>query len=370
MFNRMDIQKPGGVLKVDLGKNEVCGNSIESNETMVLSKKNSFKEHVTLETNGNCVDSSTQEHADLVKHKPLLVKKPAFGVGLKSSDMDKTNEKGEHASNPKALLRSKVKSDEGEVRRGKVHARQVEEEENVKCTKDSIDLDNRPTKKAKIDCTIKVSDDKGKICEQRHVKVEEKIRCTKGSGELDHGQSKSKLNTSTKVVNDKSKSSDHKRTNDKKVLSSTASTLDDKCKLKNMEDSLGTNKAPCKKTKPDDKATTLSNVKLSKTSQHKDFLGTNEGPSKKMKPNVKVMTLSDGKLPPPTESQNKAKSYGSQVLEVPERPNVSTVTLSTFIFVQWPLIKSISNGWVCNYVVLWHMNLNVDAIPCVSTLWV
>ncbi|CAL8996598.1 unnamed protein product [Prunus brigantina] len=326
MFNRMDIQKPGGVLKVDLGKNEVCGNSIESNETMVLSKKNSFKEHVTLETNGNCVDSSTQENADLVKHKPSLVEKPAFGVGLKSSDMDKTNEKGEHASNPKALLRSKVKSNEGEVRRGKVHARQVAEEEIVKCTKDSVDLDNRPTKKAKIDCTIKVSDDKGKICEQRHVKVEEKIRCTKGSSELDHGQSKSKLNTSTKVVNDKSKTSDHKRMNDKKVLSSTASTLDDKCKLKSMENSLGTNKAPCKKTKPDDKATTLSNVKLPKTSQRKDFLGTNEGPSKKMKPDVKVMTLSDGNLPPPTESQNKAKNYGSQVLEVTQRPDADRRT--------------------------------------------
>ncbi|XP_068312291.1 protein ANTI-SILENCING 1-like [Pyrus communis] len=358
MFNRKEIQKPGGVLKVDLGKNEVCGNVIASNETMVLSKKNSFKENITLETNENCVDSSTQENGDLVKHKPSLVEKPASGVGLNSSDTDKRNEKLEHVSNPMALLRFEVKSDEGEVKHGKVHARQVEEEEKVKFTKDNIDSDNRPTKKAKLDT--------GKIRERIHVEVERKKKFTsvcdpkvkndasievgnnknkssdlkhrsdtrvlspKVSDEVDHGQSKKpKLDTSIEVPNDKSKSSDPKCVNATKVLSPTMSALDDISKLKFAKDSLGTNNSPLKKMKPDDKATTISNGNdgnLPKASQRKvkhDCRGTDEESCKKINLNEKAMALSDGKLPkvPPTQSQSMADKVDGLVVEVTRHPN-------------------------------------------------
>ncbi|XP_068345141.1 protein ANTI-SILENCING 1-like isoform X1 [Pyrus communis] len=363
MFNRKDIQKPGGVLKVDLGKNEVCGNSIASNETVVLSNKNSFKENITLETNGNIVDSSTLENGDLVKHKPSLVEKPAYGVGLNSNEKDKMNEKQEHVSNPKVLLSSEVKSDEGEVKRGKVHAQEVEVEEKVTFTKDNVDSDNRPTKKAKLD------DDKGS--EQILAEVERKKKCTnvcdpkakndtsieavndkKNSSDLncmnvtkavspkvpvevDHGQSKKpKLDTSIEVPNDKSKSSDLRRVNATKVLSSTTSALDDESKHKCVEDSLGTNNAFLKKMKPDDKAMTISkgnNGKLPKASQRKvkhveDSRGANEESCKKIKLDEKSMALSDGKLPkvPPTQSQSMVENVDGQ--EVTRRPDVDRRT--------------------------------------------
>ncbi|RXH72629.1 hypothetical protein DVH24_012313 [Malus domestica] len=364
MFNRRDIQKPGGVLKVDLGKNEVCGNSIASNETVVLSNKNSFKENITLETNGNIVDSSTLEKGDLVKHKPSLVEKPAYGVGLNSNEKDKMNEKQEHVSNPKVLLSSEVKSDEGEVKCGKVHAQQVEVEEKVMFTKDNVDSDNRPTKKAKLD--------NGKGSEQILAKVERKKKCTnvcdskakndtsievvndkKNSSDLscmnvtkvvspnvpvevDHGQSKKpKLESSIEVPNDKSKSSDLKHVNATKVLSSSTSALDDKSKLKRAKDSLGTNNALLKKMKLDDKAMTISegnNGKLPKASQRKvkhveDSRGANEESCKKIKLDEKAMAPCDGKLPkvPPTQSQSMAEKVDGQ--EVTRRPDVVTEAL-------------------------------------------
>ncbi|XP_068345147.1 protein ANTI-SILENCING 1-like isoform X2 [Pyrus communis] len=252
---------------------------------------------------------------------------------------------------------------DGEVKRGKVHAQEVEVEEKVTFTKDNVDSDNRPTKKAKLD------DDKGS--EQILAEVERKKKCTnvcdpkakndtsieavndkKNSSDLncmnvtkavspkvpvevDHGQSKKpKLDTSIEVPNDKSKSSDLRRVNATKVLSSTTSALDDESKHKCVEDSLGTNNAFLKKMKPDDKAMTISkgnNGKLPKASQRKvkhveDSRGANEESCKKIKLDEKSMALSDGKLPkvPPTQSQSMVENVDGQ--EVTRRPDVDRRT--------------------------------------------
>lgn len=341
LFNRMNIQKPAGNLNVDLGKNEICGNAT-SNETKVPSKQNSFKEHVNLETTGNSVD----------KQKLSSVEKRISAVGLQSSEMDNIDERQLDVSSPKTLLSSEVKSREDEAILGKVLPRKLEVEEKGRSIKDTSDLDNRPTKKAKLD-TSKVSSDNRKSNEQRRVEVEEKSNSRNDNAILEHTQpEKVKMNalTSTKVFTDKSRSSEHKHKINAngsctKALSPIASPVEERCKLKGVDDIIGIDKNPTKMMKLDSKVTIFSNDKLpshgdTKKKAHKalspssstidgkckrkdggESLALEKDYKKKMKVGDKSTNLSIGKPPRPSPRppQNKAQKFDDQMLEVTRR---------------------------------------------------
>ncbi|KAK9946711.1 hypothetical protein M0R45_012158 [Rubus argutus] len=341
LFNRMNIQKPAGNLNVDLGKNEICGNAT-SNETKVPSNQNSFKEHVNLETTGNSVD----------KQKLSSVEKRISAVGLKSSEMDKIDERQLDVSNPKTLLSSEVKSREDEAILGKVLPRKLEVEEKGRSIRDTSDLDNRPTKKAKLD-TSKVSSDNRKSNEQRRVEVEEKSNSRNNNAILEHTQPKMvKMNalTSTKVFTNKSRSSEHKHKINAngsytKALLPIASLVEERCKLKGVEDIIGIDKNPTKMMKLDGKVTIFSNDKLpshgdTKKKAHKvlspssstidgkckrkdggESLALEKDFKKKMKVGDKSTNLSIGKPPRPSPRlpQNKVQKFDDQMLEVTRR---------------------------------------------------
>ncbi|XP_062022334.1 protein ANTI-SILENCING 1 [Rosa rugosa] len=338
LFNRMNIQKPAGDLNVDLGKNKVCGNDTTSNETMVPSKQNSFKEHINLETTGNSFD----------KHK-LCVEKRISAVGLESSEMDKTDERQQDMSSPKTVLSSKGKSREEEVNLDNVLPRKLEVEETIS-TKEVGDLDNRPTKKVKLD-TSKASSDDRNSHEQRHVEAEENSNNRKSNAILEHTQlEKANMNAS--------RSSEHKHKINAngsymKDLSPIASPVDERCKRKGVEDTIGTNKSHTKKMKPDGNATIPSNDKLPKSlhgdgkskaqkalspssstiddkCKHKDggeSLVVDKDSKKKMKVGDKATSLSTSKPPRPTPRppKNKAQKFDGQVLEVTRHSDASNV---------------------------------------------
>jgi hypothetical protein len=234
MFNRPGLQKPGIVLNLDSDKKGVGGNAVASNETEVPSKKNPTKEHTTLLTNGISVDTLGKEHADsnasLVKQKASLSENPTSSVGV-DSESSKTNNRQENI--PRDNTASRSEEDDSVKREGKVGnipmrrvtVGKVVSEEKVKSAEDCSDLEDRLAKKAKLDSSIKVSDDKN----EKNVQ--------KLSVDLDG--------------------------NDPKALA-TINASEDKPRLKLAEDSQGAEKGPSKKV-PDEK-TKDSNGKLLKAS--------------------------------------------------------------------------------------------------------
>ncbi|XP_050364334.1 uncharacterized protein LOC126783000 isoform X2 [Argentina anserina] len=254
LFNRINIQKPAGVLNVDLGKNKVCGNDTTSSEAMVPSKLNSSKEHMNLETTRRSVD------------KPKLNdEKQISAVGLEPSEIDKTVEIQQDASSPKTILSFKGKNRDEELILDKVLPRKLDVEE-IRSTNDVGDLDNRPTKVEFA--TSETSSDKRNSHEQRHVEVEENNNGRKSNASLEHAQPK-------KANMNGNQSSEHRRKinangsymND---LSFVASQVDERCKLKGLEDTIGTNKRPTKKRKPEGNTSIPSNKKLPNSSHGDD----------------------------------------------------------------------------------------------------
>ncbi|XP_059461881.1 protein ANTI-SILENCING 1-like [Corylus avellana] len=220
MFNRPGLQKPG-VLNLDSDKKGVGGNAVAGNETEVPSKRNPSKEHTTLSTNRISVDSLGKEHADsnasLVKRKASLRENPAYSVGVEIGEMPLNNDEMENVSVDHTKSRSEVRENTDS---------KASLEEKVKSAKDCGDLDDRPAKKAKIEGSIKVSDDKNEKNMQ------------KLSVDLDG--------------------------NDPKALATIAAS-EEKPTLKLAEDSQGAEKGPSKEV-PDEK-TKHSNGKLLEASQ-------------------------------------------------------------------------------------------------------
>ncbi|XP_004291217.1 PREDICTED: uncharacterized protein LOC101313862 [Fragaria vesca subsp. vesca] len=357
LFNKINVQKPAGDLNVDLGENKVCDNDTKTNDTMVPSKQNSFKEPKNVETTRSSVD----------KHIHSVEKQKSAAVGLESGEMDQTDERQQDVSSSKTILCSKGRGREEEANLDNVLPRKLEVEE-TRSTKDVGDLDNRPTKKLKLD-TSKASSDKINSHEPRHVEVDG-ICGRKNNAILDHtlaekpnmnasrsGEHKHKVNANGSYMKD---------------LSFVASLVDERCKLKGVEDTIGTNKSSTKKMKPDGNTSTPSDNKFPKSSHGDDEskVQSTSSPSssivddrckrkeespvgdkdskkkmkvgdkatnfslvgdkdskKKMKVGDKATNLSTGKLPKPflRPPQNKTQKFDGQLLEVTQRADASDV---------------------------------------------
>ncbi|POO03908.1 Splicing factor-like protein [Trema orientale] len=220
LLNKMDIKKDSGTLMVDSGRNEVSNSARQNDSTVVTSEQNLSEEFAAIKTNGCLVDVSVNDAADLdvslAKGKSSHVDETAVDLCVTSGDTAKTNQTKENVLGHKALIRSKVESNNSD---GKVLVRPFESEEKVRNA--SVELDDRPPKKAKLSS--------------------EKVGKSKSS------MDKSRFNSDA---------------NDKEVVSAA----DFKNEFKTCKDSSRIEKGLSKKLKPGDKSVVLSNGKLQKAS--------------------------------------------------------------------------------------------------------
>lgn len=118
LLNKKDFKESSGTLKVDSRGKEVGENAVQNDARVVTSEQNISTDYAALNTNGHCINTSGNEAAELLIQK--------------------------------ALSRSKVESKNSEGKDGKVIVRQVEREGKVECATDSVELEHKPTKKAKL----------------------------------------------------------------------------------------------------------------------------------------------------------------------------------------------------------------------------
>lgn len=220
----MDTGNDGGTQKVDLGSKEVSRNAVQndaSRATVVTSEQNLSKEGAAVKTNGYHVDVSANDAVDsdvsLIKRKSFPAEKTASGLCVTSGDLVKPNQTKENVSGHTALLRSQFESARNE---DKVLVRRVESE---KVKSASVELDDRPSKKAKLNSEY-VDRSKNRMHQPR-------------------------LNSDL---------------NDKDAVAPSVSVDDNKNGVEPCKDSTGTEIGPSKKQKPCDKAAVVSNDKLLK----------------------------------------------------------------------------------------------------------
>lgn len=282
IFNKLDLQKPDVDLKLDSDKKEVSGNAIASNETGVPSKQTPSKEHTTLKTTGISIDNVGKENGDsnssLVRQKSSLRDKPTSTVGVEFVEMAKSNDRMENNSGDKTKSGSIVKENtdskaslvkqKSSLRKPPASSIGIE----VKISKTNNRQENissdRTTLRSKDD-SIKVEGKVGNVL-VRGVEIEERVKSVRDSGEMeDRPSKKAKLDGFVKVSDVKNKKSLQKLGvdldgNDSKALA-TPTALEDKSRLKLAKDSQGAEKDPSQKVKPDEKKK-VSNGKLLKAS--------------------------------------------------------------------------------------------------------
>ncbi|KAK9273231.1 hypothetical protein L1049_018038 [Liquidambar formosana] len=285
IFNRKECDKSSDVPKLDSERKKDSGIAVPSNETPILSKQNSFEEDKTIKTDKISSDAVAKEDAvdqtSLIKEKYSPGEMHASDANVKLGEMATT------------IVKQQSVLEGGEYEVGKVLVDQVEVGERVKSLKDSGQLDDRPSKKAKVDGSIKLSRDKnrntiqkliidsdgddvkalsvGKVLDQ--VKVEEKVESLKdSSGELDDRPSKkAKVDACIKLTKDRNRNSEkltiNSDGNDVKALP-VVTAAEDKTKSKLAKDSLRLDKGLSEKLKPDEKTAKLPNGKLLKASSY------------------------------------------------------------------------------------------------------
>uniref|UniRef100_A0A6M2ECF8 BAH domain-containing protein n=1 Tax=Populus davidiana TaxID=266767 RepID=A0A6M2ECF8_9ROSI len=179
LLNRVGNQSSSGVPKLDSNK-KVSGNVVATNDTRILTRTESYlgekatssscvKFNEVTKINDRLVDNSGEMAISSSKVEQISDIKPSL-ASQKSSpgensasnlglgEMTKDNKK---KGIPSDIIASSSKDDVGwsESKVDKVFAYQVLIEEKVKVAKDCSDLDDRPSKKAKLDDLAKASYD-------------------------------------------------------------------------------------------------------------------------------------------------------------------------------------------------------------------
>ncbi|XP_024031650.1 protein ANTI-SILENCING 1 isoform X2 [Morus notabilis] len=344
LLNREDFEKSAGTLKVDSGGKEVGGTAAQTDDTVVSSETNSSKKCPVVDTNGHCSVTLPNEAVEtnvlFTKHESSTAEKTASGVSVESDDVAKTNQTKENVRDHKALSGSKVEPKHSEAKVGKVLAGQVESERKVECAKDSVELDDRPSKKAKLSSEY-VEKSKNSMQQSRFkydandgetlALTASALKPSKDSTEK--GPSKKlKPEEKTTMLSSEYVEKSKNNTQDGETLALTASSL------KPSKDFI--EKGLSKKLKPEEKTTMLSPeyVEKSKNSMQQPRFksaandgetsltvsalkpskdSTEKGPSKKLKPEEKTTMLSNGKLikEPSQKSHNEDHKTDGQKLE-------------------------------------------------------
>ncbi|XP_044464238.1 protein ANTI-SILENCING 1 isoform X2 [Mangifera indica] len=187
IFNRLGSQKSSGDMKLDSEKKHVA---VASEEVVISAEQRMHEEHATEETKGkptSCVDLEPGErgkmkikedaslsNTSLDKQRSLLGKKSVSSVHIDCSEAASATNKVEkvvsgvgvqtgkmsRADEARASDKTSTKFEKKETKSGRVS--DIEFKEKVNSTKDPSDLDNRPSKKMKLDSSVKIFDDKYK----------------------------------------------------------------------------------------------------------------------------------------------------------------------------------------------------------------
>ncbi|KAJ6994936.1 protein ANTI-SILENCING 1 isoform X1 [Populus alba x Populus x berolinensis] len=248
LLNRVGNQSSSGVPKLDSNK-KVSGNVVATNDTRILTRTESYlgekatsssrvefnevtKLNDRLVDNSGEMASSSSKVEQISDIKPSLANQKsspgensASNLGL--GEMTKDNKK---EGIPSDIIASSSKDYVGwsESKVDKVFAYQVLVEEKVKVAKDSGDLDDRPSKKAKLDDLAKASYD-------------------------------------NKVTGVQKVSHDSNGSNSKSVAQTTPAS-EDKSKSNPTKDHHENNSSLSKRPKPDEKLTRLANGKFPEAS--------------------------------------------------------------------------------------------------------
>lgn len=241
----MDVQKPNVVPKLDTDQKEVGGYALASNEAEVSAEQNSSNEHTSLKTNGLSTDGLQRENADsnasLAKQKSSLRENPASIFGGELEETDKRNDRIENISDDKTNLKSKDEENidlkayflkqksplrehptssigrESEIsntnsrqenilrdktalryeaavkEEGRVGNNFFRIEEKLKSAHDRCELEDRPSKKAKFESSVKVSGEKNEMSvkkltvdlDGRHAKASASVTASEGKSRLE-----------------------------------------------------------------------------------------------------------------------------------------------------------------------------------------
>ncbi|PNT33520.1 hypothetical protein POPTR_006G244000v4 [Populus trichocarpa] len=249
LLNRVGNQSSSGVPKLDSKKKEVSGNFVATNDTRILTRTESYlgekatsSSHVKFnevtKINDRLVDNSGETASSSSKVKQISDIKPSLANQKCSPGENSASNLGlgemtkvdEQEGIPSDIIASSSKDDVGwsESKVDKVFADQVLIEEKVKVAKDCGDLDDRPSKKAKLDDLAKASYDN---------KV-------KGVQKVSH---------------------DSNGSNSKSVAQTTPAS-EDKSKSNLTKDHHENNSGLSKRPKPDEKLTRLANGKFPEAS--------------------------------------------------------------------------------------------------------
>ncbi|XP_011019681.1 PREDICTED: uncharacterized protein LOC105122325 isoform X6 [Populus euphratica] len=292
LLNRVGNQSSSGVPKLDSNKKEVSGNVVATNDTRILTRTESYlgekaasSSHVKFnevtKINDRLVDNSGEMASSSSKVKQISDIKPSL-ANQKSSpgensasnlglgEMTKVDKK---EGIPSDIIASSSKDDVGwsKSKVDKVFADQVLIEEKVKVAKDCGDLDDGPSKKAKLDDLAKASYD-------------------------------------NKVKGVQKASHDSNISNSKSVAQTTPAS-EDKSKPNLTKDHHENNSGLLKRPKPDEKLTRLANGKFPEA-------------SKRPKPDEKLARLANGKFPEASLRQpsEEGSKTNCQIQEVTRRP--------------------------------------------------
>ena len=229
IFNRKACSNSSEVPKMDSDRKEDVGRVVASGETLQLPKQSCGEDKV-VKIDGNSNDALGNENVDvkvsLVENKSSLREKHASKAYIVLDNMTTISVEQENVVGDKTKSHGDfVKYDD---KMGDVLVNQAEVEEKVKSSKDSGLLDSRYSRKAKINGSTKLSEDKNNSSLQ-----------------------KSNIDSSVK---------------EKKASVSTITTTKEKRKLDHVRDSHSLEKEASKKLKFDGKMTKLSNGNLVKGS--------------------------------------------------------------------------------------------------------
>ncbi|KAJ9183461.1 hypothetical protein P3X46_007311 [Hevea brasiliensis] len=214
LLNRVSIQKSNAV--PDSNDNTTANAAVAD----VAADKNALPDSNVSSASDN--EKIAHLTPSLVKQKSSLGEKHASNLGVELGEMAK-KARQESMSNDKISSRSKGDPVRGESKAVKVPAIEFQAEKKVKATMDSGRSSDRPSKQAKLDDSLKASDDRKKIVQKLN---------------LDSGGS------------------------DVKAVNRTATASEEKSKRKLTKDPHWTENISSKKPKLDEKLTELANGKL------------------------------------------------------------------------------------------------------------
>ncbi|XP_042991838.1 protein ANTI-SILENCING 1-like isoform X1 [Carya illinoinensis] len=268
IFNKVDVQKPNVLPKLYSDRKEVGGNALASKETEVHAKQNPSNEHISLKINGVSTDGLQRENADsnasLAKQRSSLGENPASSIGGELDETTKMNDRMENISGDRTNLESKIEENL-DLKASFINKQKSSLREHpISSIGGESEISNTNSRQENISRDKTALRSEAAVKEEGQVgnnifRIEEKLKSAHDHCELeDRPSKKAKFDSSVKVPGEKNESSVKKLTVDldgkdaKALATITASKVKSRFEL--AKDLQGAEKDLSKKLKPDEKS--------------------------------------------------------------------------------------------------------------------